>query len=102
MSEDRSNPRPASDAAPATPAAASTAARVDYNSRIETRLWQLRKGRDRAEARKCIKFGRREFRVYVNGELLWSRNYGLEDTAQFDADAEAKFQEMTGLGWEAV
>ena len=48
------------------------------------------KGADRAEARMCVKFARREFRVYVNGELLWSRNYGLEDTRQFDADAAAK------------
>jgi hypothetical protein len=102
MSEELSNPRPAPDAAPATPATTPTDARVDYNSRIETRLWQLHKGPDRAEARKCIKFARREFRVYVNGELLWSRNYGLDDIAQFDADAAAKLQEMTGLGWEAV
>lgn len=102
MSEDRSNPSPAPDAAPAPPATATTDVRVDYNSRIETRLWQLRKGPDRADARKCIKFARREFRVYVNGELLWSRNYGLDDTVQFDADADAKRQEMIGLGWEAV
>jgi hypothetical protein len=102
MSDELSNPPPAPDAAPATPATTPADVRVDHNSRIETRLWQLHKGADRAEARKCIKFARREFRVYVNGELLWSRNYGLDDTAQFDADAEAKRQEMTGLGWEAV
>lgn len=102
MSEELPNPRPAPDAAPATPAPSSTDVRVDYNSRIETRLWQLHKGADRAEARKCIKFARREFRVYVNGELLWSRNYGLDDTAQFDADADAKREEMIALGWEAV
>jgi hypothetical protein len=76
--------------------------RIDHNSRIETRLWQLRKGRDRAEARRCVKFARLEFRVYVNGELLWSRNYDLDDVRRFDADAHAKHQEMTGLGWEAV
>jgi hypothetical protein len=102
MSEDGSTPRPAPDVAPVTPATTTADVRIDYNSRIETRLWQLHKGSDRADARKCIKFARREFRVYVNGELLWSRNYGLDDVAQFDVDAEAKRQEMLGLGWEAV
>lgn len=74
---------------------------VDTNSRIERRLWLLRKGADRAEGRSGIKFGRREFRVYVNGGLLWSRNYALDETAQFDADAASRFDEFVGLGWEA-
>lgn len=73
---------------------------MDFNSRIETPLWRLTRGADRAEARMRVKFNRREFRVFVNGELLWSRNYGLEDQAQFDADAAVKYQEMTGQGWE--
>jgi hypothetical protein len=103
MSEDPSSPDQAT-ADPPRPGPAELAARAgaDLNSRVETRLWQLRKGADRAEARMCVKFKRREFRVYVNGELLWSRNYGLEDTRQFDADADAKYKEMTGLGWEAL
>ncbi len=73
---------------------------MDFNSRIETPLWRLTRGADRAEARMRVKFNRREFRVFVNGELLWSRNYGLEDQAQFDADAAAKYEEMAGQGWE--
>ncbi len=48
----------------------------------------------------CVKFARREFRVYVNGGLLWSRNYTLEDTQRFDADAAAKYRELTALGWD--
>ena len=75
--------------------------RVDLNSRIETRLWLLRKGTDKAEARMCAKFGRREFRVYVNGELLWSRNYTLDETEHFDRDAAAKREEFLALGWDA-
>ena len=74
---------------------------VDLNSRIERRLWLLQRGSDRAEARMCAKFGRREFRVYVNGGLLWSRNYALDETARFDADAAAKQAEFAALGWEA-
>ena len=76
------------------------AARVDLNSRIETRLWLLRRGTDRAEARMCAKFGRRDFRVYVNGGLLWSRNYALDETQHFDGDAAAKREEFIALGWE--
>lgn len=102
MSDQSQTPGAAPDQGPAAVASAVTDARIDHNSRIETRLWQLHKGADRAEARKCIKFARREFRVYVNGELLWSRNYGLDDVQQFDADADATYQEMTGLGWKAV
>jgi hypothetical protein len=103
MSEDRQDPNAGrTEPRQPQPAGVPTDGRVDHNSRIETRLWQLHKGVDRAEARMCVKFARREFRVYVNGELLWSRNYGLEDTRQFDADAAAKHREMTGLGWETV
>jgi hypothetical protein len=76
------------------------ALRVDLNSRIETRLWLLRRGPDRAEARMCTKFGRRDFRVYVNGGLLWSRNYTLDETQHFDGDAAAKRAEFIALGWE--
>jgi hypothetical protein len=101
MSEDRPGADAAKQDAPPPATTADAAGRVDHNSRIETRLWQLHKGADRAEARMCVKFARREFRVYVNGALLWSRNYGLEDTRQFDADAAAKHREMTGLGWDA-
>lgn len=71
------------------------------NSRIETRLWLVSKGADKAEARMCAKFGRREFRVYVNGGLLWSRNYTLDETQHFDRDAAAKREEFLALGWEA-
>jgi hypothetical protein len=74
--------------------------RDDLNSRIERRLWVLQHGTDRAEARMCAKFGRREFRVYVNGGLLWSRNYALDETQRFDDDAAAKFAELVALGWE--
>ena len=102
MSDQPQPPSAAPDQGPAAVPSAITDARIDHNSRIETRLWQLDKGADRAEARKCVKFARLEFRVYVNGELLWSRNYGLDDVRRFDADAGAKYQEMTGLGWEAV
>ena len=77
------------------------AMRVDLNSRIETRLWLLHKGADKAEARMCAKFGRREFRVYVNGGLLWSRNYTLDETEHFDRDAAAKREEFLALGWDA-
>ncbi len=48
----------------------------------------------------CAKFGRREFRVYVNGGLLWSRNYAIGETERFDDDAAAKFSEFVTLGWE--
>jgi hypothetical protein len=71
----------------------------DLNSRIERRLWLLHRGADRAEARMCAKFGRREFRVYVNGGLLWSRNYALDETQRFDADAAAKREEFEAIGW---
>jgi hypothetical protein len=89
------------DHAPAAPAPAD-AARSDLNSRIERRLWMLRRGPDRAEARMTVKFARLEFRVYVNGELLWSRNYAPEDRARFDTDAAAKQGEFTGSGWEVL
>jgi hypothetical protein len=102
MSDQPPTPNAAPGPGPAAVPGANGDARIDHNSRIETRLWQLRKGPDRAEARRCIKFARLEFRVYVNGELLWSRNYGLDDVRQFDANADAKYQEMIGLGWEAV
>ncbi len=51
-------------------------------------------------ARLCVKFGRRDFRVYVNGELLWSRNYAFDETARFDTDAAAKREEFIAQGWE--
>lgn len=88
--------------APAEPPSvtATPVAGVDLNSRIERRLWLLTKGTDRAEARMCVKFGRREFRVYVNGELLWSRNYAFDETGRFDADAAAKLAEFAAIGWE--
>lgn len=73
---------------------------LDLNSRIERRLWLLHRGADLAEARMCAKFGRREFRVYVNGGLLWSRNYALDETRRFDDDAAAKRDEFVALGWE--
>ena len=73
----------------------------DLSSRIERRLWLLHRGADKAEARMTAKFGRREFRVYVNGELLWSRNYAIDDTARFDDDAAAKHAELVALGWES-
>lgn len=87
---------------PADPPSAtqSPAVGVDLNSRIERRLWLLNKGTDRAEARMCLKFGRREFRVYVNGELLWSRNYAIDESGRFDADSAAKLAEFTAIGWE--
>jgi len=72
---------------------------LDLNSRIERRLWLLQRGADRAEARMCAKFGRREFRVYVNGGLLWSRNYTFDETRRFDEDAAAKRDEFVALGW---
>ncbi len=78
------------------------AARVDLNSRIETRLWLLRKGADKAEARMCAKFGRRDFRIYVNGGLLWSRNYALDERQHFDEHAAAKRDEFLSLGWEPL
>ena len=101
MSEDPSSPDDAS-ADPQQPGPAEAAARAgtEANSRVEVRLWQLHKGGDRAEARMCVKFARREFRVYVNGGLLWSCNYTLEDTQRFDADAAAKYREFTALGWD--
>jgi hypothetical protein len=74
---------------------------AESNSRIETHLWLLFRGRDRAEARMCVKFGRRDFRVYVNGELLWSRNYAFDDTQSFDALSAAKREEFVGQGWVA-
>jgi hypothetical protein len=73
---------------------------ADLHSRIERPLWSLQRGADRAEARMSAKFGRREFRVYVNGELLWSRNYAIDETARFDDDAEAKHAEFLALGWQ--
>lgn len=72
---------------------------VDLNSRVERRLWLLQRGADKAEARMSAKFGRREFRVYVNGELLWSRSYSATETSHFDADAAAKCDELVALGW---
>ena len=101
MSEDPSSPDGATgDAQQPGPAESAARAGTDTNSRVETRLWQLHKGSDRAEARMCVKFARREFRVYVNGGLLWSRNYTLEDTQGFDADAAAKYREFIALGWD--
>ena len=73
---------------------------ADLGSRIETRLWFLHKGVDRAEARMCTKFGRRDFRVYVNGQLLWSRNYAVTEMTRFHADSTAKFNELVALGWD--
>ncbi len=103
MAED--DERVASPQTPPEPAgvagAPPVAVRVDLDSRIETRLWLLRKGADKAEARMCAKFGRRDFRVYVNGGLLWSRNYALDETQHFDGDAAAKRAEFIALGWEA-
>ena len=72
---------------------------TDLNSSIERRLWLLHRGTDKAEARMSAKFGRREFRVYVNGALLWSRNYAIDETVRFDTDAEAKRGELVALGW---
>ena len=72
---------------------------VDLNSRIETRLWVLHKGSNRAEARRCIKFRRRDFRVYVNGQLLWSRNFAFEAAQAFDEHATAKHGEFLADGW---
>jgi hypothetical protein len=69
------------------------------NSRIEVRLWRLARGADRAEARMCTKFGRRDFRVYINGELLWSRNYVIDERERFDADARARREEFLANGW---
>jgi hypothetical protein len=103
MADDPSSPgRPGAPTVPASMppavAAPASASRPDLNSRIERPMWQLQKGADRAEARAGIKFGRREFRVYVNGGLLWSRNYALDDT-EFDVDAAAKRAEFVALGW---
>ena len=67
----------------------------------QTVLELLHRGADKAEARMCAKFGRREFRVYVNGELLWSRNYAIDETVRFDEDAAAKHTEFVALGWES-
>lgn len=77
-----------------------SAPRTELNSRIERRLWRLHRGADTAEARMSAKFGRREFRVYVNGELLWSRNYAIDETVRFDDDAAAKHREFVALGWD--
>ena len=74
---------------------------TELDSRIEIPLWRLLRGSDRADARLCVKFGRRDFRVYVNGELLWSRNYAFDETERFDADAAAKRDEFIAQGWEA-
>ena len=74
---------------------------AELDSRIEIPLWRLLRDSDRAEARLCVKFGRRDFRVYVNGELLWSRNYAFDETEHFDADAAAKRDEFIAQGWEA-
>lgn len=101
MSENPSSPDDATgDPQPPGPAESAARAGTDTNSRVEIRLWQLHKAGDRAEARMCVKFARREFRVYVNGGLLWSRNYTLEDTQGFDADAAAKYREFIALGWD--
>jgi len=91
---------PAPDPAPAPATNTTPAPRADLNSRVERRLWVLYRGSDRAEARVGIKFGHREFRVYVNGGLLWSRNYALDDV-HLDADAAAKHQEFVDAGWLA-
>ena len=99
MGDERVSQGVTPDTAEPPPVAGTPAVRPDQNSRIETRLWLLHKGKDRAEARMCAKFGRREFRVYVNGELLWSRNYAYDESARFDADAAAKLAELTALGW---
>lgn len=94
----RSEPPPAAGTAP-DPIAPDP--RIDLNSRIERRVWLLRRGADRAEARSGVKFGQRQFRVYVNGGLLWSRSYAIDESAQFDADAAARLAEFLSLGWEA-
>jgi hypothetical protein len=93
---------PSSKGAPAPAPALDAEPRPDYNSRVETRLWLLRKDDERAEARMRVKFARREFRLYVNGELLWSRNYDVDDLAQFDAHAAAKHDEYVALGWASA
>ena len=80
-------------------AASSPTIPENNDSRVEIRLWRLAKGPDRTEARMCTKFGRRDFRVYVNGELLWSRNYVAADQQGFDDDARAKYHELIAAGW---
>jgi hypothetical protein len=84
----------------ATPTPSQPPDHAELDSRVEIPLWRLLRGSDRAEARLCVKFGRRDFRVYVNGELLWSRNYAFDETARFDADAAAKRDEFIGQGWD--
>ena len=84
----------------ATPTPSQLPDPTELDSRIEVPLWRLLRGSDRAEARLCVKFGRRDFRVYVNGELLWSRNYAFDETARFDTDAAAKREEFIAQGWE--
>ena len=84
----------------ATPTPSQLPDPTELDSRIEVPLWRLLRGADCAEARLCVKFGRRDFRVYVNGELLWSRNYAFDETARFDADAAAKCEEFIAQGWE--
>ncbi|MBP7778834.1 MAG: hypothetical protein KA371_17090 [Acidobacteria bacterium] len=83
------------------PGPATNAAPVDLNSRIEKRLWLLHKGSDKAEARMCVKFGRRDFRVYVNGQLLWSRNFAFDAAEAFDEHAAAKYAEFLADQWVA-
>lgn len=62
-------------------------------------MWRLVRGSDRAEGRKGVKFGHREFRVYVNGALLWSQNYGVDEMARLDEDAAMKYEEFITGGW---
>ena len=100
---DECGPADGQQSVPGQPSAAPSrlADPANADSRIEIPLWRLLRGSDRAEARLCVKFGRRDFRVYVNGELLWSRNYAFDETERFDADAAAKRDEFIAQGWEA-
>lgn len=61
--------------------------------------WRLVKGGRTAEAHIRQIGDRRELRISVDDELLWSRLYERAIDQNLDEDASTKLNEFAALGW---